>query len=244
MRATQQVTSTRACNGSVSLCELPLNEVVFAGTHNSFSAADSPGWFIANQRHTIRRQLEDGIRLFLIDPHWGVEAGNGRVRTDFEAEGRDRNRVAAALPPPVLKAAERLAGRVGAGDTEPGDRDVWLCHTTCELGATPMVDTLEVFRTFLDDNRGEVVILFIEPYVPPAEIEKVFKKSGMDRYVTTLERDEPLPTLGHAGPAQPPGHRADGEGRRRHRALVPRRLLVRPGHAARGHQGQPALAAS
>ena len=196
VRPTQQVTSTRACNGSVSLCELPLNEVVFAGTHNSFSAADSPGWFISNQRHTIRRQLEDGIRLFLIDPHWGVEADNGRVRTDFEAEGRDRNRVAAALPPPVLKAAERLAGRVGAGDTEDSERDVWLCHTTCELGATKMVDTLEVFRKFLDDNRGDVVILFIEPYVPPAEIEKVFKKSGMDRYVTTLERDEPLPALG------------------------------------------------
>jgi hypothetical protein len=193
--ATEQVSSTRACNGSVSLCELPLNEVVFAGTHNSFSAADSPGWFIANQRHTIRRQLEDGVRLFLIDPHWGVEAGKGKVRTDFEAEGRDRNRVAAALPPPVLKAAERLAGRVGAGDLT-GDRDVWLCHTTCELGATRMVDTLEVIRTFLDDNRGEVVMLFIEPYVPPGQIEKVFEESGLSRYVATLQRDEPLPTLG------------------------------------------------
>jgi hypothetical protein len=193
--ATEQVSSTRACNGSVSLCELPLNEVVFAGTHNSFSAADSPGWFIANQRHTIRRQLEDGVRLFLIDPHWGVEAGKGKVRTDFGAEGRDRNRVAAALPPPVLKAAERLAGRVGAGDLT-GDRDVWLCHTTCELGATRMVDTLEVIRTFLDDNRGEVVMLFIEPYVPPGQIEKVFEESGLSRYVATLQRDEPLPTLG------------------------------------------------
>jgi hypothetical protein len=59
-----------------------------------------------------------------------------------------------------------------------------------------MVDTLEVVRTFLDDNRGEVVMLFIEPYVPPAEIEKVFKESGLSRYVATLQRDEPLPTLG------------------------------------------------
>ncbi len=191
----RQVSSTRACNGSVSLCELPLNEAVFAGTHNSFSAADSPGWFIANQRRTIGRQLEDGIRLFLIDPHWGVEDGNGRVRTDFEAEGRDRNRVAAALPPPVLKAAERLAGRVGAGDTT-GERDVWLCHTTCEIGSTRMTDSLEEIREFLDRNRGEVVIVFIEPYVPPAEIERRFQKAGLDRYVATLERDEPLPTLG------------------------------------------------
>ncbi len=116
------------CNGSVALCELRLNEAVFAGTHNSFSAADSPGWFISNQRRTIPRQLRDGIRLFLIDPHWGVEDARGRVRTDFEAEGRDRNRVAKGLPPNVLKAAERLAGRLGAGDDRGRARRLALPH--------------------------------------------------------------------------------------------------------------------
>jgi hypothetical protein len=59
-----------------------------------------------------------------------------------------------------------------------------------------MVDTLEVIRKFLDERRGEVVILFIEPYVAPAEIAKVFARSGLDRYVVTLAHDEPLPTLG------------------------------------------------
>ena len=78
--------------------------MVFAGTHNSFSAADSPGWFIANQRHTIRRQLEDGIRLFLIDPHWGVEAGKGKVRTDFGAE----DVTATAWPQRCLRRCSKL----------------------------------------------------------------------------------------------------------------------------------------
>jgi hypothetical protein len=192
---TASTTSARTCNGSASLCELRLNEAVFAGTHNSFSAADSPGWYIANQRRTIPRQLRDGVRLFLIDAHWGVEDDESRVRTDFQAEHRNRNKVVKSLPPTVLKAAERLAGRIGAGDAD-GKRDVWLCHTACEIGATRMVDSLEAFREFLEDNRGEVVILFIEPYVAPAEIEKVFKRAGLDRYVATLERDEPLPTLG------------------------------------------------
>jgi hypothetical protein len=184
-----------ACNGSVSLCELRLNEVVFAGTHNSFSAADSPGWFIANQRRTIPRQLRDGIRLFLIDAHWGVEDARGRVRTDFEAEHRDRNKVVKALPPTVLKAAERLGGRLGAGEGD-GKRDVWLCHTVCEVGATRMVDTLREVGRFLDDNRGEVVILFIEPYVEPPDIAATFERAGLDRYLVTLDRDAPLPTLG------------------------------------------------
>jgi hypothetical protein len=183
------------CNGSTALCELRLNEVVFAGTHNSFSAADSPGWFIANQRRGIPRQLKDGIRLLLIDPHWGVGDDRGRVRTDFDSEGRSRNRVAKALPQDTLEAAERLGGRLGLGE-RTGKRDVWLCHTVCELGATRMVDALRDVREFLDQNRGEVVIIFIEPYVPPREIAKTFKESGLDRYVATLHRDEPLPTLG------------------------------------------------
>lgn len=205
-RTAQAAVPTGTCNGSFSLCDLRLNEAVFAGTHNSFSAADSPGWFIANQRHTIGRQLKDGIRLFLIDAHWGVQSGEGKVRTDFASEGRDRNRVAAALPPPVLKAADRLAGRLGAGDSN-GKREVWLCHTVCELGATRMVDELKVYRKFLDENRGEVIILFIEPYVPPEQVAETFKEAGLDRYVATLARDKPLPTLGQLV-------------RRNHRAIV------------------------
>jgi hypothetical protein len=194
-QAAERVVYNGKCNGSFGLCDVRLNEAVFAGTHNSFSAADSPGWFIANQRRAIGRQLEDGIRLLLIDAHWGVENADGKVRTDFESEGRSRNKVAKAMPPEVLASAERLAGRLGAG-SGGGERDLWLCHTVCELGATRMVDSLEEIRKFLDENRGEVVILFIEPYVRPAEIAKVFERSGLDRYVVALARDEPLPTLG------------------------------------------------
>jgi hypothetical protein len=187
---------SKGCNGSRALCSRPLNEVTFAGTHNSFSAADSPGWFIANQRHTIPRQLEDGIRLFLIDPHWGVDLGNGHVLTDFDDESRDRNKVAKSMPPGVLAAAERLVGGRLGGTTEDGEPDVWLCHTVCELGATRMTDALTAIRKFLEANRGEVVILFIEPYVKPEEIAKRFERAGLDRYLATLSRDEPLPTLG------------------------------------------------
>ncbi len=191
----QRSVRSGTCNGSFALCELRLNEAAWAGTHNSFSAADSPGWFIANQRHAIPRQLDDGIRLFLIDAHWGVESAGGRVRTDFAAEKRDRNRVAKSLPPQVLASAERLAGRLGAGETT-GERELFLCHSVCELGATKMAGELVKFRKFLDANRGEVVILFIEPYVTPQDVEKVFAESGLDRYVVTLERDSPTPTLG------------------------------------------------
>ncbi len=194
-RSAAAATPAEGCNGSKALCDLRLNEAVFAGTHNAFSAADSPGWFITNQRRAIPRQLEDGIRLFLIDPHWGVETPNGRVRTDFESEGRSRNKVAKAMPPEVLAAAERLAGRLGAGEAT-GQRDVFLCHTVCELGATRMVDVLVQMREFLEADPGAVLMLFIEPYVKPREIEKRFEEAGLTPYLAELSRDEPLPTLG------------------------------------------------
>jgi hypothetical protein len=189
-------TPRSGCNGSPELCDLRLNEVVFAGTHNSFSAADSGDWFIANQLRTIDRQLADGIRLFLIDLHWGVADKRGQVLTDFDAEGRNRNKVAKALPPATLAAAQRLAGNVGIGPETGGEREVWLCHTVCELGATRAADTLVDIREFLDDNPGEVVILFIEPYVSPSDIESTFEAAGLDRYAAVLDRGAPLPTLG------------------------------------------------
>ena len=106
---------TGACNGSRTLCGRRLNEVVFPATHNSFAAADEPGWLFANQRHGIERQLRDGIRGFLIDIHYGVvDPERGRVRTDLKGEDSSRNKVAQQLSPRALRTADRLAGRVGA----------------------------------------------------------------------------------------------------------------------------------
>ena len=72
----------RSCNGAAGLCERRLNEVVFAGTHNSFAASAEPGWYFANQRYGISRQLDDGIRALLIDVHFGVYDAADGARAD------------------------------------------------------------------------------------------------------------------------------------------------------------------
>lgn len=184
-----------ACNGYEALCDRRLDEVAFAGAHNAMSAADTEGWFLVNQRRGIDRQLRDGIRLFLIDPHYGVRTPDGKVRTDFRAERRDLNRVAKALDPQTLRTAERLGGRVGLGDLKGGKRDVWLCHSVCELGATRMVDALTTMRRFLDRNPREVVILFDEDYVSEADLDRAYRESGLRPYLAELDRTKPLPTL-------------------------------------------------
>ena len=119
------------------------------------------------------------------------------MRTDFAAEGRDRNRVAKGLPPNVLKAAERLGRAARRGRHDGGERGVWLCHTVCELGATRMEDSLKEVVRFLEDNPGEVVILFIEPYVRRRRNREASSSArGSIAASSTLQRDEPLPTLG------------------------------------------------
>ena len=186
--------SITACNGSPELCDRRLNEVTFPGTHNSMSAADDRGWLFTNQRHDIATQLDDGIRLLLIDPHYGVADGN-KVRTDLQREGTKRNRIASQIGEQGLASAERLFADFGRGNLDPDDEELFLCHSLCELGATRMVSALEDVRSFLEDNRYEVVIIFIEPSADADDIAGAFQEAGLDPYLVTLQRYEPMPTL-------------------------------------------------
>ena len=184
------------CNGATALCDRRLDQVVFPATHNSYAAADQPGWHFAPQQHGIGRQLDDGIRALLVDIHFGVrDPATGRVRTDLGAEGSDRNKVAKQLTPAALRVADRIAGGVGIG-TLSGTPEPYLCHTLCELGAEPLDRELGVIRRFLDRHPDQVMIVVVEDYVPPATIEHAFEHAGLTRYAATLDRRRPLPTLG------------------------------------------------
>ncbi len=182
------------CNGYAQLCTRRVNEVVFAGTHNAMSAADSPGWFIANQSHGIARQLDDGIRAFKISTHYGVGSAPGHVRTDIAAEGEKLNRVSEKLSGRARSALQRFSAAVGFGPPK-GKRAIWLCHTLCELGATSMVSFMSTIREFLERNPGQVLILFDEDYVSEADLERTFKQARLFGRLATLRPGAPLPTL-------------------------------------------------
>ena len=184
-----------ACQGSAALCSRRLDQVYFAATHNSFAAADEPGWYFASQTRPIARQLSDGIRALLIDVHYGVrDPANGSVRTDFEAEGADQNKVAQAVPPQALRVADRVAGGIGLGHVS-GPPELYLCHTLCELGAEPLARELDAIRSFLERERDQVLIVIVEDYVPPSAIAAAFEAASLTRYAATLRRGAPMPTL-------------------------------------------------
>lgn len=68
-------TIPEACNGHAELCERRYDEVAYPATHNAMSAA-AEGWYIPNQHWGIERQLEDGIRVMLLD----IYTDRGRLK--------------------------------------------------------------------------------------------------------------------------------------------------------------------
>jgi hypothetical protein len=119
-------------------------------------SAPLDGWFASQQDRGIAGQLEDGIRGLLIDTHYADKLANGRIRTSFESPAD----LAAAVKQDGLSrasydAALRLRERAGFKGT--GTRGMYLCHTFCEIGATPLADGLKDIHDFLVLHPGQVV---------------------------------------------------------------------------------------
>ena len=181
-----------ACNGAPELCGRRLDEVVLPGTHNSMSSADISDWMFPQQERGIPGQLEDGIRAFLFDVHYGVPV-EGRVKTDLDSETTSRAKLEQAVGKEGLEAAMRIRDRL-TGKAE-GARGLYLCHGFCELGATPLRSALEHLHEFLVQNPNEVLVLVIEDYVSPQDLAAVFAESGLDGLVYRRAPRPPWPTL-------------------------------------------------
>jgi hypothetical protein len=182
-----------ACNGSPALCDRRLDQVVFPTSHNSMGGADVAGWMFPNQDAGIEKQLEDGVRGFLIDAHYGEPVGD-KVVTELHDEKSAMANYEAALGKQgmdaVLRIRDRIAGR------ERGARDVYMCHGFCELGALKLVPVLKDVRNFLVENPGEVLVIIIQDEgVLARDIERCFKQSGLIDFVYRGSARPPWPTL-------------------------------------------------
>ena len=185
-------TDIEACNGSPLLCDRRLDEVVFSSTHNSMSAAAERGWLFASHGGGVRDQLEYGIRGFLIDAYFGLSVAGG-VRSDL-MHGADREALVEQYGEEFVAARDRVAASLGLTDPDV-QRTVYLCHVFCELGATPMSETLAVFREFLQSHPHEVIVVFVEDHIPAADVAAVFEEAGLEPYAYTYRPGTPWPTL-------------------------------------------------
>jgi len=67
----------RVCNQSpYPICDQPYDAVAYATTHNAFAAAEI-SWPLPNQQYWLVRQLEDGVRAFMLDVYLFEDASKG-----------------------------------------------------------------------------------------------------------------------------------------------------------------------
>jgi hypothetical protein len=181
------------CNGYRELCDRRLNEVVIPATHNSMSAADIPNWMFPEQETSIPVQLQDGVRGFLFDVHYGVPAGD-RIKTLLEDESAARAKYEAVLGKEGVDAAMRIRDRLVS--EREGERGVYMCHGFCELGASPLVPMLRQIREFLVLHPNEILTFVIQDEgVTPEDIQKCFEESGLIDFVYRGPLGPPWPTL-------------------------------------------------
>ena len=173
---------TVGCNGSLELCDRPLDTVAFAATHNAMSAVTNKNWLFGQQDAGFPEQLDEGVRALLIDAHHGRPTESGTVATDLSSIDTERETYEAELGEEALDAALRLRDRV-IDSPASGPRGVYLCHRFCELGSIPIEEGFRNVRDFLAANSNEVLIIVIEDYVPPSEIEKAAIESGLIDYI-------------------------------------------------------------
>jgi hypothetical protein len=185
------------CNGSKELCDRPLDKVVLAATHNSMSAP-LPGWFSSQQDAGIGAQLADGIHGLLIDTHYADLLPNGRVRTDFADESTiSQLKTQDGVSEASVEAALRLRER--AGFSGNGKRGMYLCHTVCELGATPLSDGLKDIHDFLVTHPGEVLVVINQDYVTPKDFVGAVDDAGLGPYTFAGSMDTTLGAMIDAG---------------------------------------------
>ena len=164
--ASATAAAPKTCNGEKALCSRTLDKVVLATTHNAMSAA-SLGWSIPNQQVGIPEQLKAGIHGLLFDTYYAYKTADGKV-SDVDAK----------VPLP-------------AGAT----KQVYLCHVSCGIGATPLKDVLTAFAKHIKKNPNNVFVVVNEDYVTPKDFAAVVKSSGLLKYVYRGKTTGTWPTL-------------------------------------------------
>lgn len=183
------------CNGHAALCARSYDEVAFAATHNSMAAASERGWFFAEQPDGIVDQLDHGIRVLLVDSWYGQSTDRRGIVATAEKQRQEAfEQAKAEFGERPVRAALRLRG--AAGLAPHGEVRPYLCHAMCELGSTLWLQSLRGIKDWLDAHPREVVTLFVQDEVTPADTARVIEDAGLEPYVYTPAADGSWPTLG------------------------------------------------
>ncbi len=170
------------CNGHAELCDRRYDEVSYVTTHNAMSVADAPGWYLAEQPHSITSQLDGGARGLMLDV-WEARPAGDYVSSLAVDRAEGRQQLEESFGPEVVASALRVVEAIIGPPTGPPS--LYLCHGLCEIGATELAPTLDSLRVWLDTNPDEVVTIIVENHVPAADIGAAVVAAGLEPYLAT-----------------------------------------------------------
>jgi hypothetical protein len=186
--------NTTACNGFEALCDEPFDQVVIPATHNSMSIADGT-WFLAEQPKDMVDSLDDGIRGLLVDTWYGEPTADGGALTSDKSLAAAEAELTATYGQDVVNSIRRTIDRVRRSESV-GPPEPYFCHTVCEIGATPMTPTMQRLNDWMDAHPREVIVLFIQDSVTPADTAAVLEKTGLADKAYVHPEGAEWPTLG------------------------------------------------
>lgn len=86
-------------------------------------------------------------------------------------------------------------GTVVTDDVRTPASQVYLCHETCEIGATPLVSVLRAIRRFLRHHPRNVLVIDNEDDVTPHDVAREVARSGLGHVVYRGKPGPRWPTL-------------------------------------------------
>ncbi|KAJ1900470.1 hypothetical protein LPJ81_003937 [Coemansia sp. IMI 209127] len=170
--------TSQLCNGHTELCSRTYNNVSFACTHNAYSYPPPEDYLVLNQARTLQEQLDDGVRAFMLDVV--------RSYTDHGGDTSTSNGGVSGVISNIIDGiASIFAGKAHPIKKEDPIDSVHLCHESCLLiDKGRLVDSLKVFKAFMDANPREVVTFIIENVsgFTSDQLRPSFEQSGLDKY--------------------------------------------------------------
>jgi hypothetical protein len=134
-------------------------------------SAEELGWIHPNQTYSIPSQLKRGARAMLIDTYY--------AKPDQSVPAAFKYKM---FPPPSRENGS------AAGAT------MYLCHVTCQWGASELIPEFRKVRDFLAKNPREVMVFVNEDNVTPSDFARAVEESGLIDF-TYKGSTENWPTL-------------------------------------------------
>ena len=94
----------------------------------------------------------------------------------------------------ALDAALRIRERIGFSGE--GERGMYLCHTFCELGGTPLASILDDIHDFLVSHPNQVLLIINQDSVTPKDFVGAVKQAGLSDLAYTPPAHGAWATLG------------------------------------------------